>query len=249
MLLTHVTGTRLICSLALEMSVERMVVCSSSITLPYGPRAAPARETDSNAFELEGVSYRAELRAYYEAKRAQERVVRDFVARGLHAVLVHPDFVLGPYDVKPTSGAIILQMARAPWIPFYPPGGKSFIGARDCADGHIRALERGRAGESYLLGDHNLSFQEVMSMIARVVKRPAPVWPLPELLRRTGGYMDRHFGARFGAVSQLAAYLDSLYLARYRSAERAREQLGLGSTPLEESIEAAYRWFRDQRMV
>ena len=246
---SHVTGTRLLCEAALRHDVERMVICSSSITLPFGTRAAPAREDDPDPFEQTGVPYRAALRAYYEAKKGQIGVAKSYVARGLPVVIVHPDFVIGPWDVKPSSGKIVLQTARMPWIPVYPPGGKCFIGARDCVEGHLLAMEKGRPGASYLLGDHNLSYLEALTIIADVVGRPRPLFPLPRAIQRTGKWAERWFGDRFPFVANVSSHLDSLYLERYRSPELARQELGLGSTPFHETVEAAYRWFRDNGMV
>ncbi len=245
----HVTGTRLLCEAALRAGVERMVICSSSITLPFGPRDAPAGEDDPDPFAETGVPYRGALRAYYETKKAQMEVARSYLPKGLDVVIVHPDFVLGPWDVKPTSGKIVVQMARLPWVPFYPPGGQCFIGARDCAEGHLLAMEKGRSGASYLLGDHNLTFQEALAVIAEVVGRPRPLWPLPRVVERAGSWAERCFADRFPKVVHLSSYLDSLYLGRYRSPERARRELGLRSTPFPEIVETAYRWFRDQGMV
>ncbi len=246
---THITGTRMLCEVALRYDVERMVVCSSSITLPFGTREAPAREDDPDPFEKTGVPYRAALRAYYEAKKGQIRVAKAYLPRGLPVVFVHPDFVIGPWDAKPTSGGIVVQIARWPWVPFYPPGGKCFIGARDCVEGHLLAMERGRPGTSYLLGDHNLTYQEAMGIIADVVGRPRPRFPLPNALLRAGKWAERALGDRFPIVAHLSSHLDSLYLGRYRSPERARAELGLGSTPFHETVAAAYRWFKDAGMV
>ncbi len=249
MLDCHEKGTRVLGEAALRMGVKRMVVCSSSITLPFGPLDAPAAEDDDDPFEEGGVPYRHELLAYYRAKKAQEREARALIPKGLETVIVHPDFVLGPWDIKPTSGALILQIARSPWIPFYPPGGKSFIGARDCALGHVLAMERGKPGRSYLLGDHNLTYGEAMKRIARVVSRPPPAVPLPSSIPRFVNALDRVFGRQGSRLSHLATHLESLFIGRYRSPERARRELGLKSTPFETFVDEAWKWFRDHDYV
>jgi dihydroflavonol-4-reductase len=249
MLECHDAGTRVLGEAALRAGVERMVVCSSSITLPFGPKEAPAKEDDPDPFARTGVPYRGEILAYYQAKQAQERVAAALLERGLEVVLVHPDFVIGAWDVKPSSGRIVVQVAKAPWIPFYPPGGKSFIGARDCALGHILAMERGRPGARYLLGDHNLTYREALSAIAAVVGRPRPVVPLPGTALEVMKAVEERVGARAPALSAIVAQLDSVFIGRYRDPARARLELGLPSTPFESSVEEAYRWFRDHRYV
>jgi len=243
MMTCHEEGTKNVCEAALHHGITRVVVCSSSITLPFGPQHAPARETDPDPFAGKGIPYRGEILGYYLAKKKQEAVARAYLERGLETVIVHPDFVIGAWDVKPTSGAIVVRMAKAPWIPFYPPGGKSFIGARDCAEGHILAMAHGTPGASYLLGDHNLTYQEAMAAIATVVGRPKPRFPLPQATLRSLQLAEDLIGTRMPALSALVSHLDSVFIGRYRSPERSRQELGLGSTPFVQSVEQAFGWF------
>ena len=44
---------------------------------------------------------------------------------GLDTVVVNPDYILGPWDVKPTSGQMILSLCKGR-LPVYPKGGKCF---------------------------------------------------------------------------------------------------------------------------
>ena len=243
----HVEITRALCAAALSQpSPPRLVYCSSSITVGWGSKASPATE-DIHVTEPDKAFGRDNaLRAYHDSKVQAEAVVREHVQRGLHAVIVNPDYVIGPWDRKPTSGAIILAMAKH-WVPVHPRGGKSFIDAADCGLGHLLALERGRPGARYTLGVHNLSYKDLMSRVARVVGRPPPLLPMPRSLTYSAGQLGRLLNRlptdRFvGLQPQVLATMQS---ERYRDGTRARTELGLPSTPIEASIERAYAWFRD----
>jgi dihydroflavonol-4-reductase len=243
----HVAATDALCRAAMaQPAPPRLVLCSSSITISWGPRSAPANE-DAPVIDADRMYGRDNpLRDYYESKLEAEAVLRGWVDRGLHGVIVNPDYVIGHWDRKPTSGAIIVNMARR-WVPIHPRGGKSFIDAADCGLGHLLALEKGRPGARYLLGVHNLSYREFMFEVARVVKRPPPLLPLPRtvtgLAGRVGSLLDRIGGKATVALNPQV--LSSMQSERYRDGSRARDELGLPSTPIRESIEQAYAWFRD----
>lgn len=240
----HNQGTRTLGEAALAAGIERMVVCSSSITLPYGPLDAPAKETDPDPYATVDPPYAGELLAYYRAKRAQEAVALELNQRGLPTVIVNPDFVLGPWDIKPSSGAILLQVARLPWLPVYPPGGKSFIHVRDCAEGHILAMKKGIPGSRYLLGDHNLTYGEALRVMAQGVGRPRPGLKLPLQLLGLAGVAEKWCAPLLPEGNALTARLGATFIGRYRSPLLARTELGLGSTPFEVMVDDAWRWFR-----
>ena len=239
----HVFGTRGLLRAAERAGVRRVVVCSSSVTVGFGPLEAQADE--DSPLDPDAVYGRTgALRDYYSSKLQEEHLALGW--RGLEAVVVNPDYILGAWDVKPTSGQLIVSMARG-WLPVYPRGGKCFQHVRDCADGHILAMERGRPGRRYLLGNENLSYQTFMGMVAEVVGQRAPVLPLPDLavglagtVGRLGSRVDTH---RFAGLDEQV--LRSMQQARYRSAARAHTELGVPQTPVRQAIEEAYAWFRD----
>ncbi len=49
---------------------------------------------------------------YVVTKRAAEQAVLEEVAQGLAAVIVNPGFMIGPWDWKPSSGRMLLQVGR-----------------------------------------------------------------------------------------------------------------------------------------
>lgn len=241
----HVTATRALFDAALDVGCPRAVLCSSSVTLPYGPRHAPATEDDEDP-RGSGSPYSGTMRVYHETKLTAEELGRRYCDAGLEVVIVNPDFVVGSWDLKPTSGQLILQMASAPWIPFYPPGGKNFIDAEDCALGHVLAFERGQPGRRYFLGNENLSYREYMAIIAWVVHKPEPTIPLPMALGRAVGRMGEWLRPWLPPqVSSLEADLvEAMFMERYRSPTRARVELGLPITPVVRAVERAWTWFK-----
>lgn len=246
----HVTATRALCDAAVDLGIRRLVLCSSSITLPFGPRERPATEDDPDPFPT-GSPYHGPLKVYRETKLTSEQLAFRYLDQGLEVVVVNPDFIVGAWDLKPTSGQLILQMARTAWIPFYPPGGKNFIDAEDCGLGHVLAFERGVPGRRYLLGNENLTYREFMAIVAWVLHKPAPVFPLPLLLGQVVGKAgELAQGILPPEIASLGTGLvESMFKERYRSPALARRELGLPATPIVRSVERAWRWFQTHGYV
>jgi len=164
--------------------------------------------------------------------------------RGMECIVVNPDYIIGPWDIKPTSGALIVRMAKN-YVPFYPKGGKCFLGAVDCARAHIAAMEKGRPGQRYLLGYHNQSYQQMMTSIAEVVGRKAPKLAMPSALLglagRAGNWASRIDKHRFAGLD--VNVLRSMQQERYRSGAKMLRELEIKPQDIKVSIEEAYKWF------
>ncbi len=246
----HVDAARTLCDAGLAVGIKRFLYCSSSVTIGFGSRSAPGHE-DTPLPDRDGFFGRdTALRHYFDTKLEGESLTAAYVARGLETVIVNPDYVIGPWDIKPTSGALIVAMAKR-WIPFHPAGGKCFIAARDCAKGHLLAMERGTPGRRYLLGNHNLSYAEFMRIVAAQVGRRPPLGPVPELgsraLGRLGRVLNRVDPHRFAGLDPQV--LRSMAEERYRSGRRSWEELGVEKTPIEDAVKSAHEWFVKQRYV
>jgi dihydroflavonol-4-reductase len=119
------------------------------------------------------------------------------------------------------------------------------VDVRDVARGLLLAAERGKAGERYILGGENLSYQEVFSRIAAVVGARAPLGVAPRLVAGAlglGGDLLMAATGREGSVTTLTVrwgYTEGFVF----SSEKAKAQLGYSIRSLEEGIASAWQWF------
>lgn len=234
----HVGATESLLKAAQKAGVPRFVLCSSSVTVGFGPLENPGDE--ETPLDVEAIyGKRGALRVYHDTKLQSEAMVR-----GEGGVVVNPDYVLGAWDIKPTSGQLLLTLARMP-VPVYPRGGKCFIDADDCALGHLYAMDRGQPGRRYLLGNHNLPYRDFMALCASVAGRRPPAIPVPGLaLRaagRVGALLQRVDTHRFAGLERHV--LLSMQQNRYRTGRRSWEELGVPRRPLTESVQKAWEWF------
>jgi len=148
-------------------------------------------------------------------------------------------------DIKPTpTGDIILRFLRRQ-MPFYLDTGLNFIDVRDVARGHLLALERGKAGDRYILGNQNLTLKTLLDLLSQITGLKAPQSSVPAWLPLGVAWVDERILAPLG--KQPSIPLDGVRMATqtmYYDAAKAVRELGLPQTPIEISLKDAVDWFR-----
>ncbi len=110
--------------------------------------------------------------------------LREVVAAGLPAVVVNPSGILGPVDPGPSRmGSVLLAAARGR-MPVSIAGGFDWVDVRDVVAALVAAAERGRPGESYLIGGHDASMTDLLTLAAAAAGRPRPALEIPTWLAR-----------------------------------------------------------------
>lgn len=231
------TGTENMIEAARQARVQRFVYVGTANVFGFGTKQQPGDET----YPFAGKRYGSD---YIDSKRAAMEQVQEAVQRiDLPAILVHPTFMLGGFDAKPTSGQMLLELYRGRVVG-YPAGGKNYVHVRDVAAATVNALTQGRLGESYILGNSNMSYQEAFQLMAQRMRVAPPRWPIPPGLARLYG-----IGCdAFAKLTRRPGQLNSAMIAvandgHYFSSQKAVAELGLPQTPIEEAIDEAFNWF------
>jgi len=236
-------GTETVLELARQTGVRRLVYVGTANVFGFGPKANPGDETRPYAGQRYGLDYMDSKRA------ATDLVLRAVAQEQLPAVLVHPTFMLGPQDTKPTSNALLLELWRGR-LPGYPPGGKNYVHVRDVATATVNALTQGRVGESYILGNENLSYREAFELLAGVLGVRPPRWPIPAGLAVLYGQVC-DVKARFsGRPAQLNSAMAAVANdGHYFNVQKARQALALPQTPIGQAVAEAFDWFKTNHYV
>jgi dihydroflavonol-4-reductase len=231
-------GTEAVLREAHRAGVGRLVYVGTANVFGFGTRQNPGDETRPYAGRRYGLDYMDSKRA------ATDLVLRAVINEQLPAVLVHPTFMLGPNDAKPTSNTLLLELYCGR-LPGYPPGGKNYVHVRDVATATVNALTMGRAGESYILGNENLSYREAFARLARVLGVAPPRWPIPAGLAVGYGRFSELLGRWRGKTGQLNAAMAAVANdGHYFSPAKARAELALPQTPIDQAAAEALAWFR-----
>lgn len=180
--------------------------------------------------------------AYVRTKRAADDLVAEAVREGLDARTVHPAYMIGPWDVGPTSGRMLLALARGHAL-LAPSGGNCFLDVRDAARSTVVALERGPTGRAWILGGDNLPYLEAWRRMAAVIGARPPLGTVPSLLARAAGALGGLW-SRIGAEPEVNPVTVAFgELPHYFASERARAELGHPEPDLERAVADAWQWF------
>ena len=98
---------------------------------------------------------------------------------GLEAVVVNPCGIIGPYDYKPSRmGKFLRAYVRGKALR-PGPGGFNWVDVRDVVAGALLAEEKGRPGESYILGGQWNLNMELSRRSAAIVGIDPPPGAIP----------------------------------------------------------------------
>ncbi|MEB3336490.1 MAG: hopanoid-associated sugar epimerase [Leptolyngbyaceae bacterium] len=233
----NVLGTRNVLASARRAGIERTVYTSSVAAIGVGARGIPMDEHHQSSLEhLMGDYKKSKFLAEQEAKQAAQA--------GQDVVIVNPSSPIGPWDIKPTpTGDIILRFLRRQ-MPFYLDTGLNFIDVRDVVQGHLLALQRGRSGERYILGNQNLSLKQLLDQLAQITGLSAPQQTVPLWLPLSVAWVDECILTRLGKSPSVP--LDGVKMASqlmYYDAAKAVRELGLPQTPIAIALKDAVDWF------
>src|SRR5438128_1365727 len=158
---TNVTGTRNLMEAALDSGVERIVYTSTIGAIGLPPGGGPgAEDTPVSLGQMVG--------HYKRSKFLAEQEVRTLALAGLPVVIVNPSAPVGARDIKPTpTGQVIVDFMKGR-MPAYIETGMNLVDVDDVAAGHLLAMEKGRIGERYILGNRNLMLREVFAILSRL---------------------------------------------------------------------------------
>jgi len=238
---SNVAGTENLLAACLAVRVKRFIHTSSVAAIGL----APANEI---ATEESQTTLKDLVSDYKKSKFLAEKAVIAAAHKGLDAVILNPSTPIGAYDLKPTpTGEIILRFMEGR-MPAYVHTGLNLIDVEDVARGHILAWRTGRRGERYILGNRNLTLQEMLHILSRITGKPAPRLALPHFIPLAAAYLDEMILARYlGKTPHLS--FASVQMSRntmYYDSAKAINELGLPQSPIEGALEKAVRWFEER---
>lgn len=222
----NVEGTRNALAAAQRNGVPRVVYTS---TLAVNSDTEEQVVDETYRFTGEHVS------VYDRTKAEAHDIALDFVEQGLDVVIVQPGLVYGPGDTAQT-GDLIAQVAKGK-RPLAPRGGGvCWAHVDDIADGHVRAMERGRTGESYMLAGPRATLAEGLRTVARVAGTKGPIVLPSRMVAATAALM--------GAVGKVvpvppdfsAETMRAGLATYYGTPAKAERELDWHARPLEQGL-------------
>ena len=236
----NVEGTRTILQAARKNHVRRVVYTSSVATMGFTVKNNPVDE--SSPVSLENM-----IGHYKRSKYMAEEVALAAGRDGIDVVVVNPSTPVGERDIKPTpTGRIVVDFLKRKF-PAYVDTGLNMVDVRECARGHVAALEKGRSGERYILGGENLTLKQILDKLAAITGLPSPRVRLPYAVALASGVVDT---VVTGVVlrREPRVTLDAVRMGRKKmfvSSAKAERELGWKPVPVDAALRRAVQWFND----
>ena len=187
---------------------------------------------------------------YDQSKSAAEKVLREFIPRGLDVVFVNPTGIIGPYDGANSRMGRLFKDMFTRRFKVLISGGFNWVDAQDVVAGILSAEAKGRVGENYILAGYWAS----MADLGVVADKGAGVkgalltvpWWLP--------YLSVPFFKVMGSIQNKEPLctmesLHALKASRYMSAAKAQKELGFTARSTEASVRAIYEDYLNSGLI
>jgi len=240
---TNVQGTENILTAAGNAGIQKIVYTSTESTIGMEGHNLGTEEHTATLDSLSG--------HYKKSKLLAEWLALKMCDQGLPLVVVNPTMPLGPWDTKPTpSGQVVVDFLNGR-MPAYVNTGLNVVDVGDVAKGHILALEKGRIGERYILGNKNLTLRDILGVLETITGIRAPNVRVPLWLALGAAYADESIRGKIlkrppripiSAVKTARKF-------RHFDCSKSIQQLGFPQTPIAEALGRAVSWFRQNGYV
>jgi dihydroflavonol-4-reductase len=237
---SNVDGTRAILEAARRNGVKNVVYTSSVATIGFTGNGRPADEDSP-------VSLADMIGHYKRSKFMAEQIALQAGRSGLRVVTVNPTTPVGENDVKPTpTGRIVVDFLKKKF-PAYVETGLNLVDARECALGHIAALEKGRSGERYILGGENLTLKQILDKLSAISGLPSPKVKLPYFVAYIAGAVDQTVAGSLRGREPRAT-VETVRMGKkkmWATSDKAERELGWKIIPAENALRRAVQWFQE----
>lgn len=227
---------------ARRVGVRRVVYTSSLSTIGLARNGQAATETtpyDASMYDS----------TYWVVKRAMEIEALEATRRGIEVVVLCPTVVFGERDVKPTSGRIILDLARGR-IPGFVEGRTNLVDVYDVAEAHVLAFEKGKSGERYIIAERNIALSEFIRLVSRMIGREPPCWQVPLWTMAAMSRASELWALlSFGRPRLPHMFVDFVRYGQFYNAAKSVRDLGLTYRPAVDGLRRSVEWFRSQRRI
>ncbi len=232
----NVNGTKNVVQKVLEAGAKLVYVNSvHAITeKPHGETMAEITDFDPDKVEGQYGKTKAEVANY---------VLQMVEKEGLNACIVHPSGLIGPYDFGSSHLTQLVMDFVKGRLKACVRGGYDFTDVRDVADGIVRACEKGRRGECYILSNRYVEIHELLDAISEArhapkIKTVLPMW----LAKVTAPLSELYYAIRKQTPLYTRYSLYTLCSNSHFSNEKARRELGYQTRPLEQSVADTVAW-------
>lgn len=205
-------------------------------------------EADGTANEDTAASGLALDNLYFRSKVETEKAVAGFLkTHKMPVVMILPGWMYGPGDAAPTSAGQLVQDFLGRKLPGVLNGGAMIADARDVAQAMIKAVDKGKNGERYIVGGKLYKLADIMHTLEKVSGVPAPKFRIPTPLALTIAWVSQTIARLTGGTTLLTVSgIQTIANPHQISSEKAVRELGTKFRSLEDTLKDTVNWYRQQ---
>ncbi|OEK02270.1 hypothetical protein BFP97_12410 [Roseivirga sp. 4D4] len=240
----NIDGTLNVLDAAKKQGVAKVVVTSTAGVI------GPAIDGPVNEDTPRQVDFFTD---YESTKYESELLIKEYVSKGQHVVIVNPTRVYGPgpLNVSNSVTKLVKQYIEGKW-KFIPGDGLStgnYVYVDDVINGHVLAMQNGRAGERYLLGGDDATYFELFDTIAEIGGKKYKLYKMPLGVLLTFGRLQLFMAERFGRQPMITPGWVRKYLYKWSvSSAKAQNELGYEVTSLKQGIQNTVDWLKENNV-
>jgi nucleoside-diphosphate-sugar epimerase len=233
---SNVRGTERVLDAAIEAGVPRIVYVST-----VGVFGNTRGKVVDEHYRHPGEDF---LSCYEETKYRSHQVALDRIAKGAPIVIVQPGGVYGPGDHSEIGNIIEQTRTGKLKMLMFPETGFNLVHVDDVADGIVLAQDKGRVGESYVLGGEISKMRTLIEKVAEISGRKSPKRELPAAAMKAAIPIGPLVGKAMGFPPNLRELIrTSDGVTYWATDDKARRELGYAprdmDTGLRETLAAS----------
>lgn len=239
----NVEGSKNVIEACKKCKVKKLIYTSSVHAIPPKPMGEVISETKNFSPDLVKGTYA-------KTKAEATKYMLEANSEDLEVIITHPSGVIGPYEyITSNLGQLIIDCAKRR-MKAYIDGGYNFVDVRDVALGLISALEKGRAGECYILAGHYVSIKDLLKYVEDITNVPAPKVKLARWFAYGTGVFAEIY---YKIVKQKPLFTSySVYTTGTNSnfsIEKAKKELGYAPRDFKETMVDTISWMKENGKI
>lgn len=235
----NVKGLQNVLDCCMQLGIKNVLFTSTAGVAGHSTDMQPVCELTNSDPKLETL--------YEQSKVEAERLLADYLGKGVRGIIVNPSRVYGPGLLTESNGFTrLLKMYINDQWKIKPCNGESignYVYIDDTINGLIAAMEKAKPGERYLLGGVNATYNDFFNVVDALTGKPRKMYNLPLpvmlLLSRVQMLMANLFGKQPLITPPFVRKYNKHWIV---SSQKAEVELGYTITPLKEGIIKTLNW-------
>lgn len=184
---------------------------------------------------------------YEKSKVEAELLLQQYNQKGIRGIIVNPSRVFGPGLLTESNGftRLIKMYINGKW-KIKPGNGKSignYVYIDDVVAGLIKAMEKARPGERYLLGGINTTYNDFFSLVDNLTGKKRRLYNIPLPVMLFVSHMQLLMAKLFGKQPLITPPFVRKYNKNWIvSSAKAEKELDYQITPLKEGVAKTLAW-------